>query len=929
MPKDVEQGLLEVTQSIPLIPLPARNSDYFPDHLPRYQAGWTELHHASAMNLGFRIRVLLNADVIRMLLEADGTFNTMKGIIDNVDTPLHTAVEIRCLSSIRLLLDAGASVACLNSAGLTPLHLCVKCEDLVSLAERANTRDQAGFTLLQASVVADWLPGVCAVLDAGADVTATSNLPFHRYKNITLEDDLNLVYRLEQIHETPLHLAASRTDQEILEVLLGASIESVDIFNKIDQTPLYIALRGGHLSCVKALIRKGANIYRVSTENNNALHAAIQFGHKEVVEYILNYDDEATNVMIQSYDKRGYAPIHIAAMNNHQDCIRLLYQRNASLSVKTKGEFITDWTPLQIAASKNCSEVVGLILDLEPRAIDDVDDKNRTALHLAADRCHREVALTILRKGAVLSNPLETDKKRKTVIETISTKLPNSTQFFEEVFDEFIVSKLPESGETGCEISIDYGVLIKDHGTSQIKVLEELVRCGQKKILMHPLIESLIYLKWKTLVPFFYVIVAIYAIFALTLNFVLIVCFSDKNKESFISSDMLYAPLLLVTIQEFLFIYVKRHHYFLGVENWVKLGSLILALILLCADQEAWLEDEWLRHVATGALLLSWAHMTYLLSRFPYWGYYLLMFSKVASNIFKILLTCIFLLIAFSLSFMVQYHAYPPFDGAWESFIKTIVMMTSEYDYKELFGADHKELTYSKLIVHVLFVLFLILVSMVFMNFMIGVAVSDVADLKMAGDVRRLKKQVKFLSSLDLFVFGGIFRSLVHKKFHCRRFIKNIHIRPCVIKHWEVFYEVQADTDEPYYFAKEQPLPPHILDSILLKVKTKYQQNEREVSKKMYRDQMNLLFKTIVTDDRYSLSDLIENSKVGKGLEIRTKFGDIMDRLDALTVALNDVKDQVKDAGRNQQSVSDKNTQTDPIGDSKNFVLKLRKKSHN
>lgn len=68
------------------------------------------------------------------------------------------------------------------------------------MAERANTRDQAGFTLLQASVVADWLPGVCAVLDAGADVTATSNLPFHRYKNITLEDELNLVRRLEQVN---------------------------------------------------------------------------------------------------------------------------------------------------------------------------------------------------------------------------------------------------------------------------------------------------------------------------------------------------------------------------------------------------------------------------------------------------------------------------------------------------------------------------------------------------------------------------------------------------------------------------------------------------------------------------------------------------------------------------------------------------------
>lgn len=90
---------------------------------------------------------------------------------------------------------------------------------------------------------------------------------------------------------------------------------------------MYIALRGGHLSCVKALVRKGADIYRVSTENNNALHVAIQFGHNEVVDYILNYDEEATSVMINSYDAAGYAPIHIAAMYNQQDCIRLLYQK--------------------------------------------------------------------------------------------------------------------------------------------------------------------------------------------------------------------------------------------------------------------------------------------------------------------------------------------------------------------------------------------------------------------------------------------------------------------------------------------------------------------------------------------------------------------------------------------------------------------------
>lgn len=62
-----------------------------------------------------------------MLLKAGGNFNTMKNNkLNNMDTPLHTAVEIESLEAIQELLDAGAAVTCWNRAGLTPLHVCVK-----------------------------------------------------------------------------------------------------------------------------------------------------------------------------------------------------------------------------------------------------------------------------------------------------------------------------------------------------------------------------------------------------------------------------------------------------------------------------------------------------------------------------------------------------------------------------------------------------------------------------------------------------------------------------------------------------------------------------------------------------------------------------------------------------------------------------------
>lgn len=62
-----------------------------------------------------------------MLIKAGGTYNTMKSnALNNIATPLHTAVELENISAIKELLDMGVNVACLNSEGQTPMHICVK-----------------------------------------------------------------------------------------------------------------------------------------------------------------------------------------------------------------------------------------------------------------------------------------------------------------------------------------------------------------------------------------------------------------------------------------------------------------------------------------------------------------------------------------------------------------------------------------------------------------------------------------------------------------------------------------------------------------------------------------------------------------------------------------------------------------------------------
>lgn len=82
---------------------------------------------------------------------------------------------------------------------------------------------------------------------------------------------------------------------------------------------------------------------------------------------------------------------------------------------------------------------------------------------------------------------------------------------------------------------------------------------------------------------------------------------------------------------------VEGSRYFLKPENWVKLGSLGLAIVVFPAMMvQEWDKSEWPRHVATVALLLACMQMLNILSQFPKWGYYVVMFNKVAFNVIKV-----------------------------------------------------------------------------------------------------------------------------------------------------------------------------------------------------------------------------------------------------------------------------------------------------
>ncbi|KAJ8710338.1 hypothetical protein PYW07_009704 [Mythimna separata] len=932
--------------------------------MPLFQPGWTPLHVASSCARKHCTRLLLAAgadpnitdlegrtpldvagyayyyeqdinemhlvEVIQMLLTAGGNFNTMKpNKLNNMDTPLHTAVEIESLEAIQELLDAGAAVTCLNRAGLTPLHVCVKknleehlqelldagaavtclnragltplhvCvkknleEHLQLLANydymNANpllaivdVKDKEGHSVLQAAVEAAWVPGVCIALEAGADVTSKAN-----------------------DGETPIHSAAALGNLDVLNEILSIAKQrdALDYQNEEGETALFKAIIHGHVNCVRQILNEGANLKITLPGEVNIFHVAADYGHLEVLRLLLEFNEAVTEALINSLtaaDRRGFGPIHFAVFNNHPDCVELLLSKRADIRLRTTCSPHKSSTPLHLAAVKNTVDIAKIILKFDKTTVHEVNSMGWFPLHAASHHGSRDVITLLLREGADLSGYTDGPKKyRRTAIDMIINNLSKPTEFMEDVFDSYISSNGQDLQDHNCEVTVDYGILMPTVcEMEQMKVIEALLktgnRYGQRRLLVHPLVESFLFLKWKALLPFFYTIIGLYAVFlsSLTIFIVSVFFFRDTKEKTpewlnpAIWSYIVYATIALILLQELLYMNVKSSRYFLQLETWVKFGSLGFAVILPYTVVVVNLnDDEWPRHVATVALLLSWLEMMFLLSRFPNWGYYVLMFGKVASNVVKILLTFMFLVVGFSLSFMIQFRSQIPFDGPWAALVKTIVMMTSEFDYVALFDEAHsKELATSLIIVRIIFLVFLILAAIVLMNLLVGVAVNDINDLEILGNIRRLVKQVEFLGTLDTLVYNRIFNAILPKRVNTS--LKNKR---------NVLSVMTLRPGKPRW-KHSRSLPSRIKDAIFTKAQTQQKQIEDEMGLQAFKTKLNDMHEAIMNINKMK-EEKVETIKPEckiPAVEIPiTKKREEVRNFDEVTTTLHELDDAV------------------------------------
>ncbi|GMY20763.1 ankyrin repeat-containing protein At5g02620-like [Fagus crenata] len=159
---------------------------------------------------------------------------------------------------------------------------------------------------------------------------------------------------------------------------------------------LYHAASSGDLSFFERLTNFDTLLH-VTTEKNTVLHVAVQCGHLQVAQKIVQL---RSSLMYQTNSK-GDTPLHVAARVEDPSMVRLLINTKR-LEVETGGGQILSMvnlamdTALHVAVRYGNSEAVKELINEDPELAMSINNAGESALFLAVDRKLYEIASHIL-----------------------------------------------------------------------------------------------------------------------------------------------------------------------------------------------------------------------------------------------------------------------------------------------------------------------------------------------------------------------------------------------------------------------------------------------------------------------------------------------------------------------------------------------------
>lgn len=319
-------------------------------------SGETPLHKAASLG---------NKEVIEALVKYKAPLNKKDG---NGATPLHLAILFGYAEAAKCLIECGADLKAKDKNGQTPVHLAVVpqvkgfnqeiIKTLIDYQAPLDECNKAGFTPLQSTIRENKPEAAVHLIEGGADVNAT-----------------------DPVGNPPLLSALGPLKgKEMGKVALALIKRDADLTRVSSDNPPYphLALRGNHTEVALELISRGASPNEVDPYETPLLHLALECLNEEDHSAEINELIERSKNLQQTNSLQKTA-LHIAAARGNLAATRTLINKTNN----TGFQDIHGSTPLHHALECGHNAIAMLLID-RSEDVNQISRFGETPLHIAA-----------------------------------------------------------------------------------------------------------------------------------------------------------------------------------------------------------------------------------------------------------------------------------------------------------------------------------------------------------------------------------------------------------------------------------------------------------------------------------------------------------------------------------------------------------------
>ncbi|XP_066999976.2 transient receptor potential cation channel protein painless-like [Anabrus simplex] len=515
--------------------------------------------------------------------------------------------------------------------------------------------------------------------------------------------------------------------------------------------------------------------YLYKKQENEFAHALNTL--KDLHPQVLNMDD-GNNTLLQFASRYGL-----------QTAVEALLSRGADPNhMCSENKF----PPAVLASHYRHFDTLHHFLSLKNFDINAVDMKGNTALHHAVKNVHLESVIALLGHGADLhlrnvlgKGPLSA-KELGTLLDLCiktNNKFPTEENY-EIIFDYRLLTALTSSNVDKISRRrknkylgkfLDKSSVTTDHRQAHEYPEAEMLFLSFvskskdiKESLKHPVAASFLELKWRRVGFLSYINLAVFSIFVLFLTIYITPDYgesyytrniehADEDAVSRTIRICLLSCVVALLVRELFQLTTSVRLYVTNAENVIDLSLICLTGYITIFPTPR--PNAARQIVSVTTIVLAWVELLLLIGRLPVFARNIEMLKIVLKNYVYMCSSYIILLIIFTLSFHTLYQdscrssrnetqSCDETDLGYSSslpmsFLKTITMMTGEYETEKMMFRD------MPVIVSILFVMFVLLITIALLNLLIGMAVNDTHTIQKNAELLCLQSRVRVTLEIE------------------------------------------------------------------------------------------------------------------------------------------------------------------------------------